>query len=148
MLHSIGITNCTVTGDTRFDRVVESAAVVKPIPLIEKFKAGNKVLIAGSTWKEDEQLILSACKNFSLHPSPFKLIIAPHEINAIKIKELERLFSGMNTARFSEANEKIIAGSQVLIIDNIGMLSAIYQYGTGAFIGGGFRKPGCIHAGK
>ncbi len=140
LLNSIGISNYTVTGDTRFDRVVEAAASVKPIPVIEKFKDGKELLIAGSTWKEDEEVILSSFTKLTLHPSPFKLIIAPHEINEPEIKRQLKIFSGFKTVRFSEAKEETVSAAQVLIIDNIGMLYSLYQYGTFAYVGGGFGK--------
>lgn len=140
LLHAIGITNYTVTGDTRFDRVVESADGLKPIPMIEKFKDGKKILVAGSTWKEDEQLIKSSFTYLTFHPSPLKLIIAPHEVNENRIREVQNFFSGYNITLFSEAKEETISSSEILIIDNIGMLSSIYQYGSYAYIGGGFGK--------
>jgi len=134
LLHSIGYRNTTVTGDTRFDRVSEIAKNVRPFPLIEKFKGGQDVLIAGSTWKEDEELIATAL------PEHVKLVIAPHEIDEKHIEAICALFSKQAVLRYSQATESNAAQAQVLVIDNIGMLSSLYQYGAFAFIGGGFGK--------
>ncbi|MCW3072555.1 MAG: 3-deoxy-D-manno-octulosonic acid transferase [Bacteroidetes bacterium] len=134
LLHSIGYKNTTVAGDTRFDRVSEIAKNVRPFPLIEKFKGGHRVLIAGSTWKEDEELIAGSAQE------NLKLIIAPHEIDEKHIESICALFSKYSVIRYSQATESAVAAAQVLVIDNIGMLSSLYQYGTFAFIGGGFGK--------
>jgi 3-deoxy-D-manno-octulosonic-acid transferase len=139
LLNNIGYTNTTVAGDTRFDRVFEISKNVKVIPLIEKFKEGKNILIAGSTWLEDEQVVSTTdFANFN-----FGLIIAPHEINEEHLKAIEKLFSkGTNSIclRYSQANEQNVIKAGILIIDNMGMLSSIYQYGTIAYIGGGFGK--------
>ena len=140
LLSSIGITSHTVAGDTRVDRVVEAAAAVKPIPLIEKFKDNKPLMIAGSTWKEDEQIIQSLIKHHTPHQSPFKLVIAPHEINEQRLDFLLNLFAKYKTVRFSMAKAETISSFDVLIIDNIGMLSSVYQYGNFGYIGGGFGK--------
>lgn len=139
LLNTIGYTNTTVAGDTRFDRVFEISKSVKKIPLIEQFKQGKNILIAGSTWLDDER-ILSTLDFKTLN---FGLIIAPHEINEEHIQAIEELFSkssAVRCLRYSKANELNITKATVLIIDNIGMLSSIYQYGTIAYIGGGFGK--------
>jgi len=140
LLRSIGITKCIVAGDTRFDRVVELASNVKPHPLIEKFKGENKLFIAGSSWKEDEEIVQKLFSFHSTLPSAFRLIVAPHETNEKRINELLNIFSGFTTKRFSDLNEENVSSTQVLIIDNVGMLSSLYQYGHYAFIGGGFGK--------
>ncbi len=134
LLKSIGIDNVDISGDTRFDRVYENAQAPKKLPLIEKFCSEAPVLIAGSTWPEDEKLLVDlVAKN----PN-WKLVIAPHEIHEGHINTITDLFP--NGLRFSklDANETTKIDSQVLIIDNIGMLSSLYQYGKIAYIGGGF----------
>jgi 3-deoxy-D-manno-octulosonic-acid transferase len=134
LLKSNGFENCQIAGDTRFDRVFEVSKNIKSIPIIEQFKQGDAVFIAGSSWSEDEKIIAESKLN------NFKLIIVPHEIDEKHIKTVIQQFSSLKTIRFSQANENNIKDSQVLIIDNIGMLSSIYQYGTVAYIGGGFGK--------
>jgi 3-deoxy-D-manno-octulosonic-acid transferase len=140
LLGSIGISNCKVTGDTRFDRVAELAANSKPVPLVEKFKNGNKILVYGSTWEKDEQLVFSMLSDKTFAKSGLKLIIVPHEINEARINRLMHALKDFNAIRFSTANEETISSSNVLVIDNIGMLSSLYQYGSFAFVGGGFGK--------
>ncbi len=135
LLNSIGYKNTTVAGDTRFDRVSEVSKNVKKIPLIEQFKQQQPVFIAGSTWEQDEQL-LSA---FDFSEGGFKLIIAPHEISEERILGILTKFK-KNALRYSQATEESVRTADTLIIDNIGMLSSIYQYGTVALIGGGFGK--------
>ncbi len=149
LLNSIGYTNITVSGDTRFDRVFEIAENVKSISLIEKFKQDKQLLVAGSTWEEDEKII----SDLKFHASGFKLIIVPHEIDESHIQLIESIFipilrnglkdgegAGRACLRYSQADDKNITTASVLIIDNIGMLSSIYQYASIAYVGGGFGK--------
>lgn len=140
LLNSIGYTNATLCGDTRFDRVFEVAKSVKQIDLVKLFVEDKKVMIVGSSWLEDEKII----SDFRFQISGFKLIIAPHEIDEKHLVAIETQFKINNQQstilRYSLANESNIKESKILIIDNIGMLSSLYQYGTIAFIGGGFGK--------
>ena len=136
-----GIT--TVSGDTRFDRVAEIANAAAPIPFIEAFSNNNRLLIAGSTWPEDEDLLHKAF-SFISDPS-LRLIIAPHEIDARHISAIQELFP--KTILYSEikANPGILNDrpeANCLIIDNIGMLSRLYQYAYITYIGGGLRQAG------
>lgn len=135
LLKKIGYHNTTVSGDTRFDRVFEISKNVRSIPLIEQFKNEKNIFIAGSTWAEDEQIIAD-CR---LQIANYKLIIAPHEIDEDHLKSIEALF-GNKCLRYSQATEENITTADILIIDNIGMLSSIYQYGSISYIGGGFGK--------
>jgi 3-deoxy-D-manno-octulosonic-acid transferase len=130
LLQQINITNVTVSGDTRFDRVAENAQSPKQLEIIERFSDNEKVFIAGSTWPADEQLITELAKS---NPD-WKFIIAPHEIDQNHIASIQALFP--DAIKYSDANAE--NNAQVLIIDNIGLLSSIYQYGDIAFIGGGF----------
>lgn len=131
LLQSININNVTVSGDTRFDRVWANAQNPKPLPEIAEFKNGQKTFIAGSTWPADEELIAALVTQYP----DWKFIIAPHEISEEKINKLTGLLPENSTTRFSQISNLT---SQILIIDNIGMLSSLYQYGDIAFIGGGF----------
>ena len=134
LLEFIGITNVTVSGDTRFDRVLDIASQAKSFPLVEAFAAGSPVIVAGSTWPPDEDLIFGAMERSSVK---FKLIIAPHETHP---KRIEALMAkpALKAVRYSEATEATLAGANVLVIDGIGMLSGLYRYATIAYIGGGF----------
>jgi 3-deoxy-D-manno-octulosonic-acid transferase len=133
LLQSVGITNCTISGDTRFDRVLSIAKSSQTIPLVDKFAAGARVVVAGSTWKPDEELLA----RFINDNGDVKFIIAPHEVSETNINRLGQLLK-KPYIRFSKADETMISGFQVLIIDSVGMLSSIYKYGQIAYIGGGF----------
>ncbi|MEO6612823.1 MAG: glycosyltransferase N-terminal domain-containing protein [Chitinophagaceae bacterium] len=139
LVDEIGLgTICSVSGDTRFDRVLEIASAAKPIPGIERFIAGNKTIIAGSTWPEDEEVFQQAF--FSLNDLSLKLIIAPHEINENHIAAIKKLFP--DSVTFSELAVQDGRLTTTLIIDNIGMLSRLYQYATICYVGGGMKKNG------
>lgn len=139
LLNKFEISNVSISGDTRFDRVVEIYQQSKSFPLIDKFlrtedeNNKNFVLVAGSSWPKDEDLFIPY---FNSHQD-MKLIIAPHEIHEEHlqsiISKLERPY-----ALFSEMNENDIENIDCLIIDSFGMLSSIYRYGDIAYIGGGF----------
>lgn len=135
LLSNIGVENTTVAGDTRYDRVAAIAAQAKNLPHIERWKGDKNLLIAGSTWPEDEKLLSAAMKNL---PANWKLIIAPHEIHEAHLNAVAETFDN-NVARYSQLSAS--AGEErVLLINNIGMLSSIYRYGAIAFVGGGFGK--------
>lgn len=133
LLQEFGIKNCTISGDTRFDRVVAIAKSSQPIALVDKFTSGQRVVVAGSTWKPDEELLA----RFINDNHDVKFIIAPHEVSEANINRLEQLLK-KPAIRFSTANENQVSSYQVLIIDSVGMLSSIYKYGQIAYIGGGF----------
>ena len=135
LLHSIGIAQVTISGDTRFDRVATIAENCKPFPLIEQFRGDCKLFLAGSTWPVDEELI----KALYLSRQGFKFIIAPHEVHEEHIQSIEKCFDG-HTLRYSMATPTTISQTDVLIIDSIGILSNLYQYAYLAYIGGAFGK--------
>lgn len=143
LLKEIGLESITsVSGDTRFDRVTDIASRFEPIPVVEKFAGGGKLVIAGSTWREDEEL-LAGSMNF-IRQQGMKLVIAPHEIDAKSIESIKGLSS--DAVLYSELADGIKDASlySCLVIDNIGMLSRLYKYGYCCFIGGGM-KPAGIH---
>ena len=133
LLHQVGIKNVTKAGDTRFDRVAEIARNGKNIPLVEKFKGDSLLVVAGSTWKPDEELLV---KYILSHPET-KFIIAPHET---KKANIERLINLLKTTVicYTEATENSVMNKQVMIVDTIGILSSIYKYADLSYIGGGF----------
>ncbi len=135
LLKSIQINNVTTTGDTRFDRVLQLCNRVKPIQFIEEFKAGNSLMVIGSSWPEDMEYLIP----FINAHAQMKFIIAPHEITPSHLTKIE---SGINgkTLRYSTLDPATVNNAQVLIIDNVGMLSSLYQYGEFAYIGGAFGK--------
>ena len=136
LLNSIGLLNVTITGDTRFDRVLEVASKPKSIPLAEKFKGGKNIFIAGSTWEKDEEILVDVFPK--LLARGYRIIIAPHEINRKKINQLVGSLQGFKVIKFTEANEETISSFEILIINNIGMLSSLYKSATMAYVGGGF----------
>jgi 3-deoxy-D-manno-octulosonic-acid transferase len=135
VLKDAGFTNITLTGDTRFDRVVQIAAAAKSIHLLEKFRGNEKLFLAGSSWKQDEEII---AEYINRYPGRMKWIFAPHEIDKPNIERLERLLK-VKCVRFSEFDDNL-SDARILIIDNIGMLSSAYRYAYLAAIGGGFGK--------
>lgn len=136
LLKSIGLNNVTINGDTRFDRVYENAQSPKQLSLIESFIGNSPTLVCGSTWPEDEKILSALPEKY---PS-WKFIIAPHEIHESHIESIEKQFSvgSVRFSVFSSSNQTPNAEHQTLIVDNIGMLSSLYQYGNVAYIGGGF----------
>jgi 3-deoxy-D-manno-octulosonic-acid transferase len=135
LLSGIGIDNVELAGDTRFDRVVKIAASAKDIPVLEQFRGEEKLFLAGSSWKPDEEII---AEYINAYPGKMKWVFAPHEIDKSNIDRLEKLIK-VKSVRFSVFNESL-KDSRVLIIDNIGMLSSAYRYACVAAIGGGFGK--------
>ena len=151
LLGTIGFSeNVIVGGDTRFDRVVAIAEKFEPIPEIETFCGSSKVIVAGSTWPEDEEVLDHYANT---HPD-IKFIIVPHEIGTPHLKDIEKLFK--RSIRFSRLKKQMADGRwlvnenmpvnqsimNVLIIDNIGMLSRLYKYATITYVGGGFGEDG------
>jgi 3-deoxy-D-manno-octulosonic-acid transferase len=129
-----GITRCSVSGDTRFDRVLQIASQPWQSAIAEAFCSGFKIFIAGSTWPDDENLLLTLIHQ---RPEKWKFIVAPHQIHENRIRRLEASIH-QKTVRYSEWNHNTDA--MVLIIDNIGLLALLYRYGTIAYVGGGFGK--------
>ncbi len=140
LLNSIGISDkVTVSGDTRFDRVIEIAEKFEPIPLVEKFCRGHRVLVAGSTWTEDEEELTHYVKS---HPE-IRFIIAPHEVDQDTVLNLKKEFpSSLVYSEFENEGGSVQEGKNLLIIDNIGMLARLYRYADIAYLGGGFGDDG------
>ena len=141
LLEEIGISgNVTVSGDTRFDRVISIAENHVPIPAIAQFCSSRQVIVAGSTWEEDEAVFIHYVR-----ANPGKaFIIAPHEIDIENLTEIKKAFPG--SIFFSEVGN--ISSVQdyhkinVLIIDSIGLLAGLYKYADVTYVGGGFGDDG------
>ncbi len=134
LLATRGITdNVTVVGDTRMDRVLAISQAAKQLPLVEKFKDGKFVLVAGSSWAPDEDLIITY---FNAHPE-MKLILAPHVIAESHLLQIEEKLQ-RPALRLSDATEENVRQADCLIINCFGLLSSIYRYGEIAYVGGGF----------
>lgn len=133
LLSSIGINCATKAGDTRFDRVAEIARNGKELSLVAKFKGDSQLVVAGSTWKPDEELL---AEYIHTHPET-KFIIAPHETKSANIDRLTNLLKTPIIC-YTEADETTVMNKQVMIINTIGVLSSIYRYSDLSYIGGGF----------
>lgn len=142
LLHNIGFTkNVSISGDTRFDRVIEIAEQFQPIEAIEAFIDNKRVIVAGSTWTEDDEELDHYANT---HPE-IKFIIAPHEIEAERLQECLKLYK--NSLLFSEWKKEFNQlntnpTANVLIVDNVGMLSRLYRYANICYIGGAFGSDG------
>ena len=133
LLEGIGVTNVDVVGDTRFDRVLDIRNAAKPLPLAERFAGCWKVLVAGSSWPQDEEIIIPY---FNRHPN-LKLVLAPHVVSEEHLQAIERQLA-RPALRYSKATPKAVAEVDCLIIDCYGLLSSIYRYASMAYVGGGF----------
>jgi 3-deoxy-D-manno-octulosonic-acid transferase len=143
LLEGRGLTGrVSVSGDTRFDRVIEIAREGAGLPLIETWCEGHQVIVAGSTWAEDEEEL----DHYANTRHEVRFILAPHEIGEDRLVEVERLFR--HCVRYSvwatgaKGSRPGWPEPNVLIIDNIGMLSRLYRYATIAYVGGGFGDDG------
>lgn len=136
ILNQNGVTNGELAGDTRFDRVWEISSSAKKIDLVENFRGGKKLFVTGSTWAPDEKLILRLAADVN---DGWKFVIVPHEINPNHLQRL-REESKSSLLFYSEAEAGKKTSGRILVVDNLGLLSSIYQYANIAYIGGGFGK--------
>lgn len=134
LLKKIGITSASFTGDTRFDRVFRLARQASKFPIIEHFKGDGKIIIAGSTWPSDEKMLLPLVQQL---PSNYKIVIAPHNVSEKHIASIEAQLIATHI-RYTDYNSN--DDYKVLIINNIGILSQLYQYAAFAYVGGGFGQ--------
>lgn len=136
LLENIGIKNYEVTGDTRFDRVLEIKDKFEPLPLIKQFAGTSRIIVGGSTWKQDEELLIGSLKEIK---SPdVKLILAPHELNESSINHLKETLKTHNISYSLYSDNNTQSDSQALIVDVFGLLSKLYFYCDLAYIGGGY----------
>lgn len=139
LLETINVRHVEITGDTRFDRVVSGVENAQKVDLVEQFLGGEKAFLVGSSWGDDEEHIFPLINEVAFKQ---KVILAPHEIGE---KHIQNILNGVNKSiiRYSDLEQKKDFSAQVLIIDNIGMLSNLYQYGSLAYVGGAFH--GSLH---
>jgi 3-deoxy-D-manno-octulosonic-acid transferase len=138
LLLQLGKSNVTVSGDTRFDRVSAILEKDNHLDFITEFKDNKLTIVVGSSWPKDEALLATFVNNTS---HSIKWIIAPHNIKAEQIQELEKSFA-KKTILFSKKEGKNLWDYDVFIIDSIGILTKIYSEADIAYVGGGFGKPG------
>ena len=138
LLESIGYKNATVSGDTRFDRVLNQLQIDNTLDFIETFKHDKLCIVIGSSWPEDEAILvpyINQCKH------DVKFIIAPHNIKAKQIEGLKQSLQ-KETVLFSNKENYNLKDSQVFIVDTIGFLSKIYSYANIAYVGGAMGTTG------
>ncbi|MFR9620388.1 MAG: glycosyltransferase N-terminal domain-containing protein [Rikenellaceae bacterium] len=140
LLATIGFDNVLVAGDTRFDRVMEIAHNAQSLPIIEEFRGEKEMFAAGSTWIDDEEILVPLIKQ----NQDLKWVIAPHEIDKAHVSVIEDLLTESNISyvKYSTINKESdslqMEGATVMLLDTIGILSSLYQYAKWAYIGGGF----------
>ncbi len=138
LLQKIGFNNVKISGDTRFDRVVSILERDNSIDFIEDFKNNQTTIVIGSSWPKDENLIVNYINQSS---NDVKFIIAPHNINDVKISNLKNSIT-KKVVLYSEKENQDLSNYQVFIVDTIGILTKIYSYADIAYVGGGFGNPG------
>lgn len=135
LLDRIGIHHADVSGDTRFDRVIQLPAEPVSFPIVEQFKGDSFLLIAGSTWQPDEKVLYDLLLNSK---ADFRVIIAPHLIDKDHNADIQNRFKNYNPVLYSNASANNFEHCKVMIIDSIGMLAQMYRYADIAYVGGGF----------
>lgn len=138
LLNSIGFKNVSLSGDTRFDRVSHQIEQDNDLPPIEEFKDGKICIVAGSTWPADEILLEDFIK---AAPENVKFIIAPHQVTKEHVNQLRSKF-GAEAILYSEKERQDLKRYQIIIIDNVGLLTRIYSYADIAFVGGAAGNTG------
>lgn len=133
-LRSLGIKQVTVSGDTRFDRVLEISKTATPLSFMDAFKGPRDCFVAGSSWPADHRLIAPYINQAGEGQC---FVLAPHKIDPKTIEELEELLE-KKTIRYSNRNAGGLEEASVLILDTIGLLSQTYPYAEIAYVGGGF----------
>ena len=151
LLATIGISDVTVVGDTRFDRVLQIKAAAKQLPIVEAFcqqltanSQKPKVFIAGSSWQPDEEIFIPWLNEHK----DWKLVIAPHVISEDHLQQIEKLLEGRKVVRYTQVKDADLSpltshpsplqDAEVLIINCFGLLSSIYHYADVTYVGGGF----------
>ncbi len=135
LLKGIGFDRVTVAGDTRFDRVYELLKTEYKNQVLENFAREFPVIVAGSTWEKDEQILEYAFHQLS---GEYRWIIAPHELSDAHVLHLKKRFP--SSVLLSELDGEIPSQKRVLIVDTMGQLSYLYRFGKLAYVGGGFGK--------
>lgn len=133
LLAKLGVEAVSVVGDTRFDRVADIRRQARPLPLAGSFAEGRQVLVAGSSWTPDEDILIPYF-NGRLE---MKLVLAPHVVSESHLQEIEAKLR-RPAVRYSVATPETVAAADCLIIDCYGLLSSLYRYATVAYVGGGF----------
>ncbi len=139
LLESVNFKSVTVSGDTRFDRVKEILNSENELKFVDNFKGNSKLIVAGSTWPEDEDVLVNFIN--SKLPEDWKVIFAPHNIDEKKIIQLKEKIK-LPTSIYTQSKHDDLKNSRGLIVDTIGILTKIYSYADISYVGGGFTKTG------
>jgi len=131
LLKTIGIVNVSISGDSRYDRVIENKKRVTTNDILAAFSMDSEIFVVGSSWPEDEKIISPF-----LQENDQKTLIAPHNIDENHIQSLLKQYP--KAVRFTETNVEDVKEKQILILDTIGQLANAYSYGKIAYVGGGF----------
>ena len=135
LLNDIGLNQVEISGDTRFDRVSEIREQENTLDFMERFKGSNMCFVSGSTWPEDELILLDYIDKYD---GDLRFVIAPHDIKSDHIQQLRQKLE-VPTVLYSELDHKNdLDQYKVLIVDTIGLLTKIYSYADIAYVGGGF----------
>ncbi len=135
LLHTINFTNTSITGDTRFDRVIEIVSRDNSLPFIERFKNKTTTIVYGSSWPEDEAVYIDFINTTT---KSVKHIIAPHNINKHHVEKLKKSIT-KSVLLYSQMPDKKLEDYDVFIIDSIGLLTKIYSYADISYVGGAFK---------
>lgn len=139
LLNEVGIENVTLSGDTRFDRVSHQIEMDNRLEFMDIFKGEDLCVVCGSTWPEDESVLLPFMN--SEVASKVKFVIAPHKMEVERMKQLQARLN-QKSVLYSEANSEKLQNASVLIVDTIGLLTKIYSYADIAYVGGAIGKTG------
>lgn len=139
LLKGIGLNKVTVSGDTRFDRVLNQLEQNNTLPFIETFKQDRLCFVAGSIWPEDEDILIEYINSQS--SNNLKYVLVPHDIKTPHIEKLQQKIK-LSSVLYSQSENTNLSDFQVYIIDTIGYLSKIYKYADIAYIGGGMGTKG------
>ena len=135
-LKNAGFTNYIVSGDSRLDRVLQNAKSDFKNQTLKSFCKENKVIIAGSTWEKDQELLI----DFIQKNKDWKLVLVPHELAVEKLSKLRNQLSRVKYCFYSEIQEEDISINQIIVLNTMGMLSKVYRFGSICYVGGGFGK--------
>ena len=139
MLSKFNLNNCSVMGDSRYDRVMELLNQNNEVLFLKEFKNNKTCIVAGSTWEEDDDLIIKFINSNSSTNNCW--IIAPHQIELKYIKKIQNQIK-LNSILLSELNFENSQNINLIIVDSVGLLTKLYSYADISYVGGGMGKSG------
>ncbi len=138
LLEKNGITNVTISGDLRFDRVAQMADKAIDYPFIKTFCEKGFTIVGGSTWPVEENILTEIVSHYGRSANKVNVLLVPHDISEGHLRKIERTFTDFHHVRLSAATKTSLAIANVLIVDSIGKLASSYRYADVSLIGGGF----------